>query len=161
MNLREDKHWTYGARSSLTDAKGPRLFYVAAPVQADKTKESILEIQKELRGITGAKPVTADELAAAKSAMSLALPGRWETSGAVAASLVESEVFGLGAGYQDAYSGKIQAVTPEQVAAAAKFIHPDELVWVVVGDRAKIEKGLAELGMGAPVVLDPDGNAAK
>ena len=50
---------------------------------------------------------------------------------------------------------------PEQVAAAAKFIHPDEMVWVVVGDRAKIEKGLSELGMGAPVVLDPDGNAAK
>jgi zinc protease len=161
MNLREDKHWTYGARSALGDAKGPRLFYVAAPVQSDKTKESIQELQKELAGIVGPRPATGDELSAAKSAMALALPGRWETNAAVAGAIVESETFGLGAGYQDAYAGKIGAVTPEQVAAAAKIIRPGEVVWVVVGDRSKIEKGLSELGLGQPVLLDPDGSAAK
>ncbi|MEI7704969.1 MAG: pitrilysin family protein [Deltaproteobacteria bacterium] len=161
MNLREDKHWTYGARTSLADARGNRLFFVSAPVQADKTKESMQEIQKELSGIVGSRPVTADELAAAKGSLTLALPGRWETNGSVASSIVEVETLGLGAGYHDAYAGKVAELSAEQVAQAAKFIRPGEVIWVVVGDRAKIEKGIAELGMGAPVLLDADGNAAK
>jgi len=161
MNLREEKHWTYGARSGLGDARGPRLFFVSAPVQSDKTKESVLEIQKELAGIVGTRPVTADELAAAQGSLTLALPGRWETSNSVAGSVVEVETFGLGAGYYDAYAGKVRALTPDQVASAARFIDPDQVVWVVVGDRSKIEKGLAELGLGAPVLLDADGNPAK
>jgi zinc protease len=161
MNLREDKHWTYGARTSLADARGPRLFFVSAPVQADKTKESIQEIQKELSGIVGPGPVTAEELAKAKDSLTLTLPGRWETNGAVAGSLVEVEVFGLGAGYLDAYPGKVRSLTPEEVAAATKFIRPDQVTWVVVGDRTKIEKGLSELGLGQPVPLDADGNATK
>ena len=161
MNLREDKHWTYGARSGLGDARGPRLFLVSAPVQSDKTKESIQEIQKELAGIIGSRPVTSDELAAAKGSLTLALPGRWETGNAIAGSLVEVETFGLGAGYYDAYSGKVQALTPEQVAAASKFIDPGQVVWVVVGDRSKIEKGLSELGLGVPTLLDADGSPAK
>ena len=161
MNLREDKHWTYGARTGLPDARGPRLFLATAPVQADKTKESVQEIQKELAGIVGSRPVTSDELAAAVGSLTLALPGRWETGNAVAGSLVEVETFGLGAGYYDAYAGKVRALTLEQVAAAAKFIDPDQMVWVVVGDRSKIEKGLADLGLGAPVLLDADGNPAR
>ncbi|MEY2669003.1 MAG: hypothetical protein RJA59_1641 [Pseudomonadota bacterium] len=161
MNLREDKHWTYGARTGLSDARGPRLFLASAPVQADKTKESLQEIQKELAGITGARPVTADELSAAKGSLTLALPGRWETGGAVAGSVVEVVTYGLGDGYYDAYPGKVRALTTEDVAKAAKFIRPDEIVWVVVGDRTKIEKGLSELGLGAPVLLDADGNPVR
>jgi zinc protease len=161
MNLREDKHWTYGARTGLGDARGPRLFYASAPVQSDKTKESLQEIQKELSGIVGARPVTADELAAAKGSLTLALPGRWETGNAVAGSVVEVVTYGLGDGYYDAYAGKVVALTPEQIASAAKFIQPDQVVWVVVGDRAKIEKGLSELGLGDPVILDADGNPAR
>ena len=161
MNLRESKHWTYGAGSRLGDARGPRLFYVSAPVQADKTKEAVQELEKELSGIVGSRPVTPDELAAAKGSLTLALPGRWETINAVAGSVVEVVTYGLGDGYYDSYAGKVAALTPEQVAAASKFIQPDQVVWVVVGDRAKIEKGLSELGLGAPVLLDADGNPAR
>jgi zinc protease len=161
MNLREDKHWTYGAGTRLADARGPRLFLVTAPVQGDKTSEAVQEIQKELAGIADARPVTADELAAAKGSLTLALPGRWETGNAVAGSVVEVITYGLGDGYYDAYAGKVAALTPEQVAAAAKFIQPDQVVWVVVGDRSKIEKGLSELGLGAPVILDADGNPTR
>ena len=109
----------------------------------------------------GARPVSAEELSKAKDSLTLTLPGRWETNGAVAASLVEVEVFGLGAGYLDAYPGKVRSLTPEEVAAATRFIRPDQVTWVVVGDRAKIEKGLSELGLGQPVPLDADGNAAR
>jgi len=161
MNLRENKHWTYGARTGLADARGPRLFFASAPVQSDKTKEAVQEIQQELSGIVGARPVTADELAAAKGSLTLTLPGRWETGNAVAGSVVEVVTYGLGDGYYDAYAGKVRGLTTEQVAAAAKFIQPDQVVWVVVGDRAKIEKGLSELGLGAPVLLDPDGTPVR
>jgi zinc protease len=157
MNLREDKHWTYGARTGLVDARGPRLFLVSAPVQGDKTKEAIQEIDKELRGLRGPRPVTADELAAAKGSLTLALPGRWETSHAVGGSMAEVVAFGLGDGYYDTYAGKVRALDLKQVADAARFLDPDRIVWVVVGDRAKIEKPLLELGLGAPVLLDADG----
>ena len=105
--------------------------------------------------------MTADELAAAKGSLTLTLPGRWETGNAVAGSVVEVVTYGLGDGYYDAYAGKVRALTTEDVARAAKFIQPDQVVWVVVGDRAKIEKGLSELGLGAPVLLDADGNPAR
>ncbi|HUP19090.1 MAG TPA: pitrilysin family protein, partial [Gemmatimonadota bacterium] len=62
MNLREDKHWSYGARTLVFDAAGPRPFTAYAPVQTDKTKESMIEIAREMRGIIGEIPVTADEL---------------------------------------------------------------------------------------------------
>ena len=68
MNLREDKHWAYGARSMFLDAKGQRLFIGYAPVQTDKTKESIVEMDKELREILGERPPTAEELAKAQAA---------------------------------------------------------------------------------------------
>jgi zinc protease len=160
MNLREDKHWTYGARTAIVDARGPRLFLVSAPVQGDKTKEAIQEIDQELRGLRGKRPVTADELAAAKGSLTLALPGRWETSNAVVGSMAEVVAFGLGDDYYDTYAGKVRALDPKQVADAAKFLDPDRMVWVVVGDRAKIEKSLLELGLGTPVLLDADGAPA-
>ncbi len=55
MNLREDKHWAYGAGSGLSAAEGPGPFFVRAPVQTDKTSESVQEILKELRGIPSAR----------------------------------------------------------------------------------------------------------
>ena len=75
MNLREDKHWSYGARTQLIGARGQRPFIVRAPVQSDKTTESVLEIAKELSGIIGARPVTPEELDQAVKSEALALPG--------------------------------------------------------------------------------------
>ncbi|MFQ5701828.1 MAG: M16 family metallopeptidase, partial [Acidobacteriota bacterium] len=83
MNLREDKHWSYGARSIIPDARGQRPFLILAPVQTDRTKESMREIQKELEGITGVVPPTPEELDTAKDRSTKTLPGRWETSAAV------------------------------------------------------------------------------
>ena len=75
LNLREDKHWSYGAFSFIRDARGQRPFVAYAPVQTDKTKESIVELEKELRGILKDRPVEPAELAKAKSALTLSLPG--------------------------------------------------------------------------------------
>jgi zinc protease len=158
MNLREDKHWSYGAGTLFWDARGPRPFLCYAPVQTDKTKESVQELLKELRGIRGERPVTADELQAAQNGLTLSLPGQWETADAVTDSIADIVRFGFDDRYFEGYAAKVRAVGLAGVAAAARVIQPDRLVWVIAGDRAKIEPGLKELGIGEIRQIDADGN---
>ncbi|HYT69974.1 MAG TPA: hypothetical protein VEK78_01250, partial [Gemmatimonadales bacterium] len=115
------------------------------------------EVLKELRGIRGERPVTADELAFAKSSQTLTLPGRWETNGAVLGSLAEIVRFGLGDRYYDTFAQQVNALAERDAAQAAQLIEPDRLVWVVVGDRAKIEAGIRELNLGEVSFIDADG----
>jgi zinc protease len=158
MNLREEKHWSYGAFTFIRDAKGQRPFLAYAPVQTDKTSEALVELRQELRGILTDRPPTAEELARAKSELTLSLPGTWETMSAVSSSLAEIVTFGLDDRYYDTYDDRIRAQTPASVAAAAKaVIHPDRLVWVVVGDRSKIEAGIRKLDLGEIRFIDADG----
>ena len=160
MNLREDKHWSYGAFSFIRDARGPRPFIAYAPVQTDKTREAIVELQRELRGIVGARPIEPDELARAKASLTLTLPGSWETMAAVAGSIEELVAFGLSDRYFDTYAEKVRAQTPASVTAAAQeTVQPGHLVWVIVGDRTKIESGVRELNLGEIHLVDADGNA--
>ena len=106
MNLREDKHWSYGACSFIRDARGQRPFLAYAPVQTDKTKEGVAEVLKELRGIVGQRPVQPDELERAKASLTLTLPGSWETMGALAGSIGDIVSFGLDDRYFDTYADK-------------------------------------------------------
>jgi zinc protease len=158
MNLREDKHWSYGAGTFFWDARGPRPFLGYVSVQTDKTKESVQELLKEMRGIRGDRPVTADELQGAQNNLTLSLPGQWETSEAVLGSLAEIVRFGFDDRYYDGYAAKVRGTSLADVGAAAGVIQPDKLVWVIAGDRAKIEPGLRELGIGEVKAIDADGN---
>jgi zinc protease len=159
MNLREDKHWSYGAFSFLRDARGQRPFIAYAPVQTDKTKEAIVEVQKELRGILGERPILPDELERAKASLTLTLPGSWETMAALAGTISEIVSFGLDDRYYDTYAQAVRGETVATITAAAqRTVAPDHLVWVIVGDRAKIEQGLRELNLGEIHLIDPDGN---
>jgi zinc protease len=126
-------------------------------VQADKTAEAMLEIAKELRGVVGPAPATPDEVDKAKKARTLTLPGRWETAAAVAGSLGEMVTFGYPDDYFATYASRIDALTPAQVQKTASSIVPDGLVWLVVGDRGKIEAGIRELNLGPVSVVDADG----
>jgi len=156
MNLREDKHWSYGAGSFIRDARGQRPFVAYAPVQTDKTKESLVELAKELQGILKDRPVDSTELAQAKSSLTLTLPGEWETMAAVDATIRSIVTFGLDDRYFDTYPTKVRAVDSAQVpAAAAQVVHPDRLVWLIVGDRAKIEAGVRELNLGEVKIIQP------
>ncbi len=158
MNLREAKHWSYGAFTLLWDARGQRPFIAYAPVQTDKTKESMIEVDRELRGILGPRPVTADELAKAQANLTLTLPGNWETMGAVQGSLEDMVTYGLDDRYFETYAQRVRGLTiPDAAAAAQETIRPDHLVWVVVGDRSKIEAGIRELNWGDIRFLDADG----
>ena len=158
MNLREDKSWSYGARSMIMDAEGQRPFLIYAPVQTDKTSESMFEILDELTAINAERTPTEDELARAKSSKTLSLPGRWETNGAVLQSMGEIVRFGLADDYWDTYADEVNALSTDDIArAATKVVFPEDLVWVVVGDRAQIESGIKELGLGTIRLIDADG----
>ena len=159
MNLREDKHWAYGANSGLMDAKGQRPFYVYAPVQTDKTAPAMAEILKEVTQIRGDRPPTADEVARAKDKNTLTLAGRWETANAVANSLAEMVRFDLPENYWDEYPDMVRSLSDKQILdAAVEVVRPDNMVWVVVGDRAKIEEEIQGLEIGDIVHMDADGN---
>ena len=159
MNLREDKHWSYGARTQVIDARGQRPFIVNAPVQTDKTKESMQEILGELTGIRESRPITSDELGKAKDLRTLTLPGRWETNGAVSQDIVSMVRYDLPDDYYDSYAANVRALDISNVSQVAQaLIRPNRMVWVVVGDRAVIEEGIADLGLGEIHHVDADGN---
>jgi zinc protease len=158
MNLREDKHWSYGSRSQLIDARGQRPFVVTAPVQTDKTAEAIAEVMKELTGIIGARPIGEAELANAKDKRVLTLPGRWETGGAVLNDLIAQLKFGLPADTWATYAEWVRALDLASVDRAAReVVRPGNLIWVVVGDRKKIEAPIRKLGLAEVRVVDADG----
>lgn len=158
LDLREDKHWSYGARSILWPARGERPFIALAPVQTDKTKESLEEMNKQFRGILGAQPVTAEELATVVANETLTLPGSRETQSEVGQSILDLVQFGLPDDYYETYASKVRALKVSDLGDAAKtVIHPDNLIWVIVGDRSKIEAGVKELNLGEFHLLSPDG----
>jgi zinc protease len=143
----------------MSAARGQRPFIAYAPVQTDKTKESMVELDKELHGILGSRPITEDELGTAQKNKTLKLPGTWETNDKVSDSISEIVRFGLPEDYFTTYPDKVRSLSVDDLVKAAKaVVHPDQLVWVVVGDRAKIEPEIRSLGWGDIQWLDADGN---
>jgi len=158
MNLREDKHWSYGVFSTLVPAVGQRLSLSLSPVQTDKTKESLHELVQEYAGVAGAKPITAAELSDAQANATLKLPGSFETSSQLAGYYGNIIRYKLPENYYNTYTGKVLAMTPAEAnTLAARTIVPQHLVWLVVGDMSKVEAGVRELNIGEVRKIDADG----
>ena len=158
MNLREEKNWSYGVRSYVSAARGLRPFMVIAPVQTDKTKEALAEIARELDDVVGSRPVTDQELGRAQKNQVLRLPGSWETLARVRNAIRELVRFELPDDYYLTYPDKVGALSLEDLAQAARqFVRRDEMVWVVVGDRKKVEEGIRSLRLGEVHLIDADG----
>jgi zinc protease len=157
-NLRLDKHWSYGTSGQLTPTRGQRTFLILAPVQTDKTKESMVEVSKELNDIAGTRPITGEEFTSIMRNMSSRLPGRFATLAALEDAAIRLVNFRLPDDYWSRYAGSVRALSEQQLQGAAKkFIRPAEVVWIVIGDVKKIEPGVRELGYGDVVKLDVDG----
>lgn len=157
MNLREDKHWSYGARTMFMDAANQRPFLVSTSVQTDKTSESITEIRKELEQIVGARPLSADELEKAKSNLTLKLPGSRETRNAIGTDMERIVTYGLPDDYFITYPDRIRALTPETITDTAKSVlFPGSVTWVVVGDLSKIKDNVEALKLGEFTVVPPE-----
>ena len=158
MNLREDKHWSYGARSLLPDAIGPRPLLFYAAVQRDKTAAAIKEVLKELRGIRDGRPITASELSRAQKNLTLSLPGEHETAAQVAGSISGVVIYGLSDSYYNTLVSQTRELKlPAVRSVAEQILQPDNLTWVIVGDLDRISKEVRDLNLGPVQVLDVDG----
>jgi zinc protease len=157
LNLREAHGYTYGASSQFVYRRAAGPFVVATGVRTEVTAPSVTEIFKEVRGIRE-KPPAGDELALAKDSLVRSLPALFETSGRVTNSTSNIYIYDLGHDYYSKLSDRMSAVTAEQVKAAAdKYVVPEKLVVIAVGDRAKIAADLQKLNLGAIEVRNPDG----
>jgi len=162
MNLREDKHWAYGAFSFLQNAIGQRPFMLYAPVQTDKTAQSVGEILKEAKGVIGTNPLSHAEIDKIKVGDVRSMPGGYQTTSAVMGALQGITLYNRPDDYVQTLKARTEAQTDSQVEAAAKeIIHPDQLTWVIVGDLSKIEKPIRDLKLGAVQVIDADGKPVK
>ena len=155
MNLREVHGYAYGASSTFDMRGAPGPFYSAAGVQTDKTAEALKEFFNELTAI--GKPVPAEELARAKNYVSLRFPSAFETTGDISRRLEDALVYKLPDDYFSKYVQNIQAVTAADVQRAAqKYIKPDHLAVVVVGDLKTIEPGIRAMNLGPVKVMSID-----
>ena len=154
MNLREDKSWSYGVRTRLGDAKGQRAMLVTAPVQTDKTSESMAEIVKEYSDYLSTKPITQDELAKGKASKTLRLPGQFETLGALKGGVSGIVTYDRDLDYLDQLPALLDEPSLTQVQAKAqKYIKPNQWTWLIVGDLSKIEEPIRALDLGKVKVI--------
>jgi zinc protease len=159
MNLREDKHWSYGASSGVRTANGPRLFAATAAVQSDKTAESTAEVRKELAEVISQRPMTQAEIDATKANLVQGMAGEWETNGAVMNDLTQMVVYGRPENYFDTYAERVRATTPQSASLAAQsVVGTGPTTWVIVGDVATMKPKIEALNLGQVQVVDVNGN---
>jgi zinc protease len=150
-NLREEKNWSYGTGLFRPDARGARPFVVFAAVQADRTADAMLEIIREMD--FAVRPVREDELAEVRSYLVLGAPGRMQTTRSVAEAAVRATLFRLPGAYFSGYPDAVARIRREALPAAAARVFSGPPVWVVVGDRARIEGPLRQAGIGEVQII--------
>jgi zinc protease len=162
LNLREDKGYTYGARSSFDYRRGAGPFTASGGVFTNVTKESISEFLKELRGIRGEIPVTERELEYAKQGILRGFPRGFETPVQIADRLSQVVLYNLPPDYFNNYSARVRAVTLKDITRVAnRYLDPSRMAILVVGDRKAVEPGLRSLGIGDTItLLDAEGRPA-
>ena len=158
MNLREDKGWSYGARTQMPGARGPRPYLVNAPVQTDRTADSLAELIRELGDINAARPIREDEMARVIAGLTRQLPGQFETASAVLNSLVSSALYGRPLDYAATLATRYAALDLGDLQSAARdYVEDSNLVWVVVGDLGEIRDPVEALGIGPVEIWNDDG----
>ena len=154
MNLREDKSWSYGVRTGIGSALGQRLMQVRAPVQTDKTIESIQEILKEYNGYITSNPITEQELDKAKKARTLRMPGNYETVGSLLNGVSGIVKYDRELDYLDTLADKRNMINlAEVINASTKYINPKKWTWIIVGDLSKVEEGIRNLELGEVKII--------
>ena len=148
QNLREDKGYTYGARSSFDFRPWPGPFSTGASVFTDVTAPALQEFVNELRGIH--EPIPSEEIELAKNFLAMSYPQSFQSVSRIASQLTSLVVDGMPDDYLNTYTSRILSVAPESAQAATAHIDPDNLTIVVVGDRSVIEESIRELNL-APV----------
>jgi len=157
MNLREAHGYTYGAGSSFTYQRHPGPFLAYSAVRTDVTAPATTEIFNELRRIRDTQ-MTPDEMKLSKDSITRSMPGRFERGTDAVGTFAELFIYDLPLDYFSKLPEEVDAVTPERAQAMAqKYIHPEKIVVVAVGDKTKIEDEMKKLNLGKMEMRDPEG----
>jgi zinc protease len=160
LNLRERNGYTYGASSQFQFRRSAGPFLVATGVRTDVTAPAVSEIMKEIQRMR-AEPMSSEELALSKDSLVRSLPADFETSSRVTGSTAGIYLYDLGLDYYAKLPGRLSAVTADQAKAAAeKYVVPNQLVVIAVGDRARIGPELQKLNLGSVEIRSADGTLA-
>ncbi|MBN8806730.1 MAG: insulinase family protein [Sphingomonas sp.] len=153
MDLREGKHWTYGASGTFMRARGATPYLISTGVQADRTGDSIVAATQDLAGYVGDQPMTAAEFDRAVAGSIRSLPGNFETSGAVIGAMQSNVLFGRPDDYYTTVAARFRALTLPQLRSVMRAtLDPKRLIWVVVGDARTVRPQLDKVGLPVEVV---------
>ena len=157
-NIREEKGYSYGVGSSFAFGKGPGAFRTGGDIVSAKSDAALREFMKELRGIRGERPITDEELATAKDALTQRLPGTFASAQSINNAIVSLWTQGLPDDYYQQYAARIAAVRREDVVRVARqYVDVDHLAIVIVGDRATIEGPLRAAAIAPIAITDIEG----
>ena len=146
MNLREDKGWTYGARSSFHFRRGPGPFVISTAVESGAISGAFREIQAEIRGLVERPPDEA-ELGLAKNALTLSLPRQFETPSLVTGKVATQQIYALPAEYWETYVDRVEEVTRDQVVEVTRSrLEPESMTLLAVAAESDVRPALEELG---------------
>lgn len=148
MELRETRGWSYGVRGSVNRFAGPVTYTISAPVQADRTGESIAAMQEQVDAFLTRDGMRVDEFNRAITGSIRSLAGRFETSGGVIGGMSNNLLFERSDDYYDGIAAMYRAFDREQLDATARSaLNPSAFTWVVVGDADQIREQLDALGL--------------
>jgi len=151
MNLREQKGYTYGARSWFEFRLGPGPFQMSASVQTEVTADAIVETVSEMSELRGARPITASELDTARATLTKGYPRNFETADQIARSVAQLALYDLPNDYFATFVPRIAALELDAVQdASLRNLHPERLVTVIVGDADRLAPTLGVLDLGPP-----------
>jgi predicted Zn-dependent peptidase len=156
LKLREEKGYTYGARTGFDWRRGLAPFSLSTSVHTAATAEAVRDAHAEIDSLRGARPVTASELALSKASLTRGYPRNFETAAQVARAVGQLALFGLPDTYFQEFMPKVNAVTEDDVTrVAAAYLDPGRLTTLVVGDHAAIRESMSRL-IGDAVVIPPE-----
>jgi zinc protease len=158
-NIREVKGYSYGVGSSFAYGRGPGPFRAGGEIVTAKSDSALIQFMKELRDIRGSRPPSDDEMQQAKASLVQSLPGSFESVAGVNGSIASIYTQGLPEDYYQRFANAVNAVTTADVVRVAqKYIDPEHMAIVIVGDRARIEAPLMATNIAPLVVLDVNGD---
>ena len=157
LKLREEKAFTYGARTGFDWRRGIAPFVLQTSVQTRSTAEAIADALAEVAAIREAKPPTSEEMLLARASLTRGYPRNFETAQQVARSVAQLALYDLPDSYFEDFIPRVNAVSTEAaLAAARRYLRPDQLTILIVGDHAAVGDSLTQLGLGPPQVLAAD-----
>ena len=156
LNLREDKGWSYGARTSFTADEYSSDFEFSSGIRADATDSALVEVMKELKNYRE-NGITEAELKFMKNSLDQRDALLYETGIQKAGFIGRILDYNLPANYVDQQNKILANLTKQQIdAVAKKMLNPDKMNILLVGDKAKILEGVKKLGYEI-IELDVDG----